>query len=242
MGEQTTAIRERPIIMSGDSVRAILAGAKTQTRRVVKPQPPSWIRTFGYSAFTPVGHISGRGIFEPDGPAEKFYRCPHGRVGDRLWGRETFSTSGLTRYHRSGNPDDHGGPNDPCCAYAATATYRCGKRVPDAAMATGAHKWKSPLFMPRWASRLTLELTEVRVERVQKITHADALAEGCAGRDWVQERPFPPETINEAGELPRHEYKRTWDALNAARGFPWSSNCWTWVLRFRVVPQPEVPR
>src|SRR5690348_12362489 len=83
-------MRERPILFSAPMVRALLAGTKTQTRRAVTPQPPEWCTEFGYTAFTPTGSISGRGRYGNDGPAEKFFRCPYGIAGDRLWVRETW--------------------------------------------------------------------------------------------------------------------------------------------------------
>lgn len=83
--------------------------------------------------------------------------------------------------------------------------------------------WKSPLFMPHWASRLTLEITEVRVERLQEITESDALAEGCSPLPREEENMTEPATI---------EFEELWDFLNAKRGYGWDTNPWVWVIKF----------
>jgi hypothetical protein len=81
--------------------------------------------------------------------------------------------------------------------------------------------WKSPMFMPRRASRITLEITDIRVERVQEINRGDAMAEGC---------PFQNMTI---GDDPRRWYRDLWDFINAGRGFGWKENPWVWVIEFK---------
>lgn len=218
--------RERPIIYSAPMVRAILEGRKSQTRRVAAVPP--YVR--GSEA-----PQKGRGetpkhqapYFDAynGGPLWCWWdeydrcgdgvKCPYGVPGDQLWVRETFSRSGLTKYHDTGNPKDHGGPENPCCAYAATGTYKCGKRIPSAALAVGAHKWQSPIHMPRWASRITLEITDVRVQRVQEISEEDARAEGVVGGG--------------------PNYMELWDSINGKRA-PWNSNPFVWALTFRRLP------
>lgn len=190
----TTATKERPIIMSADSVRAILAGKKTQTRRVVKPQPLS-----------SGGGMWGVGSGELISHAEMMARCPYGHRGDRLWVKE------------------------------ACATYDKGRAVVYAAdvdadsydnLCPHLYVRRSPLFMPRWASRLTLEITAVRVERVQDISSTDIIHEGVTARS---------EGIDDDDRANMDEFARRWDALNAKRGFQWASNPWVWVLSFTKV-------
>lgn len=237
-------MKERPILFSAPMIRAILSGTKTQTRRVVKPQPPMYFDRHCWFDAPVYGWTR-----EPE-PATDWHKvkCPYGKLGDRLWVRETFSTSGLTKYHETGKKNDHGGPGDPCCAFAATGTYKCGKRIPDAALATGSHKWKPSIFMPRWASRITLEITEVRVQRLVEISFEDCLCEGVVGtQQWkdvtVDEirsgsSSISPEDVDAAidagwNAYARSAYQRLWDSINGKKA-PWDSNPWIWALTFKL--------
>ena len=175
-------MKERPIIFSADSVKAIIDGRKTQTRRVVKPnQRTKWLLCYDWT---------DEYIKDPDNYLVK--ECPYGEPGNGLWVRETWA--------------------DPC-----------DERLPvykaDNATAYQSIKWRSPIYMPRWASRITLEITDVRVERLQDINFQGLSAEGMYG-----------ELTN---ALDR--YEELWDNLNAKRGYPWSSNSWVWVIEFRKV-------
>jgi len=196
--------RERPIIFSADMVKAIIAGRKTQTRRVVKSQPASWqdIYDFEDGTYARVGED-----FE-----SLPFCCPYGRPGDRLWVREAFKV----------NPwifnDPSMGPGTPDCV-----SYR----------ADGEHQeieermvWSSPIYMPRWAARLLLEVTCVRVERVQEISEQDAIAEGCQPDYGESGRILWPAIDN---------YADLWDSINKKRGFGWDSNSWVWAISFRVL-------
>lgn len=221
-------IKERPIIFSAHSVRAILSETKTQTRRVMKPQPSEWVKTFGYTCFTPPGHVSGRGLYGDDGPAEKFFKCPYGTVGDRLWVKETWCQKvewGVLVYNAEGNLD-------PTCAHYEADGYYVQKVDDDGFAAyrqdgSEASPWGSPLFMPRWASRITLELTGVRVERLHEITEDDAMAEGV---DAVSVDAVP----RQASWTRRQDFARLWDILNEKRGYSWESNPFVWVLNFKM--------
>ena len=161
-------VKERPIIFSTDMVRAILEGKKTQTRRVMKPQPIT--------------------EFYANTPLTKF--CPYGQVGDRLWVRETWQQ-----------------------IKAGIAYKASWDAVPE-------WKWRSPIFMPRWASRITLEIIGIRVERLQEITHSpfdnDCHAEG----------------FNNPSDLCLNDFMRYWDLLNAKRGYGWETNPWVWIIEF----------
>ena len=107
-------------------------GEKTQTRRIMKPQPPDWVREFGYSCFTPKGSISGRGTYKGKGPAEKFFKCPYGTVGDRLYVKEGLEKDGqYIRYRR-------GLPRTLARARAADARSEPGRRPAHPEVRSGA--------------------------------------------------------------------------------------------------------
>ncbi len=218
-------MRERPILFRPELVRAILDGRKTVTRRTVKPQPevdlvelPDTYEPEGW--FKP-GH-SGRWS-EEGAEGDRIWRCPYGAPGDRLWVREVFQPLWAgDRCPRQGLAS----PEDWAISYPATDGWK-EYRDEDKGLTTAA---KPSIHMPRWASRLTLEVTDVGVERVRDITEADALAEGCPGN------LFPEET-------PLAEFRRLWGAINGPRGFGWDANPWVWVVRFKVAEaQREVDR
>lgn len=140
-------MKERPILFSGEMVRAILEGRKTQTRRVIKPQPDSARN----SVFVKSGFETKHG-YE--------IKCPYGQPGDRLWVRETW---GLW------DTDPKDGPERAKIFYRATDENRRDLRY---------QRWRPSIHMPRWASRINLEITNIRIERVQDITEEDAKAEG----------------------------------------------------------------
>jgi hypothetical protein len=204
-------MKERPILFSGAMVRALLAGSKTQTRRVVKRQP--WASClieegmdgeapFIYSALH--GEGPGHDVQESRSPCT----CPYGKPGDRLWVRETFR--GCRAYEVQGYaPKDWG--NKPIW-FEADGT-------PPGRPEQWALRSRPSIHMPRWASRITLEVTGVRVERLHGITRGDAMAEGC---------PFP----NMAqGPDPRDWYAELWGAINGPGN--WDANPWVWVVEFR---------
>jgi hypothetical protein len=226
-------MKERPILFSGPMVRAILEGRKTVTRRVVKPQPPTpedvlKISGSGYSwaqghwmlppstRFWPCGPVwAVRDLGGPDSLV-----CPYGAPGDRLWVRETFQP-----IWASDKPGDWETGEGYAVKYMATdarVEYLDDNldRVTDAA--------KPSIHMPRWASRITLEVTGVRVERLQEISEEQAKAEGCADtRACVApgiERPFLSA---------RNGFSVVWEEINAARGFGWDANPFVWVVEFK---------
>lgn len=193
--------------MTADSVRAILDGRKTQTRRMVKNQPPE-----GYDLFRVINkwaefenHVEPLGKFST--------ACPYGIPGDRLWVRETFFATEFPNKPSSIVKNPIQTPDGWAKVYyAADGEYEKGA-------------WKSPLFMPRRLSRITLEILSVRVERVQEISDDDAEAEGMM---------YFGETLLEP--IPADKYAKLWDTLNAKRGYPWADNPWVWVIEFRVLP------
>lgn len=198
----------RPILFSAPMVRALLAGRKTQTRRIVRRQPPAgWDRAVWYAApvmgWTPDREPSSRWHKE---------RCPYGVEGDALWVKETFAYRDR-EYHPEGG-----------YWYAATDDYE-GKSV-------------SPLFMPRWASRITLRVTSVRVERLQAISESDAKAEGVDEMDGMVDDAAICRAAKAAGvmvESRAAQFGALWDSINGKRA-PWASSPWVWVVGFEVVP------
>lgn len=196
---------EKPIIFSADMVRAILEGRKTQTRRVVKPQPSGGLR---WNAVVVNGHGGWTDMHgDPRG-------CPYGKTDCRLWVRETWGYSAALPTSAHYTRDD-----STWCAYPDMRGYKADDPP-------GNWCWKPSIHMPRWASRITLQVTDVRVERVQDISEADAMAEGVVA--WH-------DTVD--GTVYRPEFHLLWDSINATRGFGWSANPWVWVIEFeRVQP------
>lgn len=206
----TTSAKCRPIIMSADSVRAILDGRKTMTRRVVKPQPEftepntAWRSGDGHGG---IGWYAYTTEYPDEG--SEFYRCRFGQPGDLLWVRETWSAEPL---------DGLGGS----ILYRATDNDRL------------VECWRSPLHLPRRLARLWLRITTVRVERVQEISEVDADVEGCHVDDW----PHNHADIREFTSS-RELFMWRWNELNAKRGYSWVSNPFVWVISFeRAEPSP----
>lgn len=183
-------MKERGIIMSAPMVKALLDGSKTQTRRIVKPQPDA----------ESVMHCNfGHGWSEA-------LRCPYGVAGDRLWVRETHA------FHVC---HDKSKSIAKCGSQGDLVVYRDeSSNHPYSAHMRG--KWRPSIFMPRWASRITLEITGVRVERVAAISIEDCLAEGI----------HPEGSVDTVGM-----YAKLWDELHGAGS--WQLNPWVWVLAFQ---------
>lgn len=220
--------KERPILFQGAMVRALLAGTKTQTRRAMSPQPTNT---------GPAGCIEWRQhtFLMPDAefPSRARDLCPYGQPGDRLWVRESCRGEELA----SGEDgvrflaDDAFQPiaSTPAAAiqWLKLHTYRGHAGSPVGPVVPGIH-------MPRWASRITLEVTGVRVERLQAIGDDDARAEGIELLDTNGEWRNYLNPI-EFCLTPRASYATLWDSINGAGR--WDGNPWVWVVEFkRVVP------
>lgn len=203
-------MRERPILFSGEMVRAILAGRKTQTRRVIKPQPSNMDEWSGMGEF-----IDGRYGFQ--NAVGNDYFCPLGKPGDRLWVRETWGMS--VRRDGAGGTGEFitHKADDPDAIYCSAA---CGTNIPI--------KWHPSIHMPRWASRITLEITDVRVERVQEISIDDIRSEGVMQRFPKVNDQFTPGIL-------RVQFMNLWNSMYSKRGYGWESNPWVWVVSFKVV-------
>jgi len=198
-------MRERPILFGGEMVRAILGGRKTQTRRVINPQP-EW-------QLTAPRVVDGKWLFGSIalGYTQDVWRCPYGKPGDHLWVRETWAASMMVDDWKPSEIV----PEDVSWWYKAGEPHHVWE-------GDAQGKWRPSIFMPRWASRITLEVTAVRVERVQDTKPIDALKEGIEVGD-----DYGPEYVA--------RFARLWDEINAKRGYAWDNNPWVWVVEFEVV-------
>jgi hypothetical protein len=229
-----TNYKERPILFSGEMVRAILDGRKHMTRRVIKPQfSKTWgqgVRNQDPDYFSV--HVD---IREPNGEW-RWLRCPYGKKGDRLWVKETWAAIW---------PD-----LDPVPLRECNIEYRADSNAPypgewpaDEARANpDAPKWRPSIYMPRWASRLTLEVTGVKVERVQDISDEDAMAEGVY--EWYKQMQLPHEgwsywsPVHGSGAA--NKFRQLWDSINGSRpGCAWQDNPFVWCVSFRRVGEGD---
>ena len=204
--------KERPITFSDLMVRAILDGRKTQTRRVMKPQPGShWSM--------PPAALRG-GVFSRYGNPRDAdgIRCPYGQPGDRLWVKHPCLVIGKSA--NGFRVDDEGFDDD------STGRFFCWEDFPHKVPREGRRFGRG---WPRILSRLTLEVTDVRVERVQDISEEDAHAEGCPADCYFNGEKDQPTTncTDWFGYL--------WDSINASRGYSWESNPWVWAITFKRV-------
>lgn len=209
-------MKERPIIMTGESVRAIIAGRKTQTRRIVKL--PAGVEYDGHSPET--FDVSASAQHQPTGSVR--VRNPYGVPGDLLWVKETFALAPM-----ADDPDPEY-EDDWSPVYRADGDERPWLTSHDEDAEEIPPPWRPSIFMPRWASRITLRVTSVRVERVQAIGEADAIAEGIEMFDNVDVGIVR----NTFG--PKAAFAIVWDQINSKRA-SWASNPWVWVVAFEVV-------
>ncbi len=203
-------MKERPILFSGEMVRAILEGRKSMTRRVIKQA----FDGFDWAGDVHPARLDGWVAWWPGNTDPEFtkkvydhgFLCPFGQPGDRLWVRETMHT-------KSG---------DDVLWYSADNSYR-------AAFTEAERKWIWKQFamttipsihMPRWASRITIEITDVGVERLQEITEEDAIREGVLSSDY--EKSY------------RYAFSMLWDSLNGKK-YPWEMNPWVWAISFKRI-------
>lgn len=200
-------MKERGMIFNGEMVRALLDGRKTQTRRIVKG-------TDGAVKFCPECDINGEDIFvvlgEKDhtgmNPVLGAIACPFGTVGDRIWVRETWAEAVASapdlKLYRANYPDH------------VPSHY---ENVPPA----DEIRWTPSIHMPRWASRILLEITDVRVERLKNISDGDAIREGCSVTDM------------KSGDCVADVFARLWESIYGAES--WQANPWVWVIEFKRV-------
>lgn len=177
-------MKKRPILFSAPMVRALLDGSKKQTRRICNPANDAAL-SFVVGPFN--HEESGKEFCFGDEEGDVIFQCPYGQPGDRLWVRETFF--------------DATSLNEGRVLYRADGMTSC-------------FGWHPSIHMPKWASRIELEIVSVRVERLQDISEADAIAEGC-----------PRDILYGTGW-----YKALWNSLNGPGS--WAANPWVWVVEF----------
>lgn len=205
-------MKELPILFNGPMVRAILEGRKTQTRRVIKPQPPKGLKSFGWIVCSCPSENEGKAFWADDIPLSRqthYVRCPYGEPGDRFWVRETFA-------------DTAGMGFDKRIYYAADTMPGSDG---DQARKDYGVKWKPSIHMPRWASRILLEVVEIRVERIQEIGEEGSLAEGMKAGHMCE--PSASSSRHSA----RQNFAQTWKDLYGN----WGTNPWVWVIEFKRV-------
>jgi hypothetical protein len=211
-------MKERPILFTGVMVRALLDGSKTQTRRACKPMN-QWVEQEcrEVRAIDGAPHHFLKGATEP---LEKL-RCPYGQPGDRLWVRETWTE----------DPEDDG-------TWAYTQYMGC-KGSPLSDIPRKFQKpehciyregwdgsplvWRPSIHMPRWASRILLEIVSVRVERLQDIGVEEIEAEGVVTSD--------ADIMQHGCRARVLDWQRLWESINGAGS--WDANPWVWVVEFR---------
>lgn len=199
-------MKERPILFNAPMVRALLDGSKTQTRRVVKPQPDAWTGGTTLVKFTLDDEKLGRlGVAIP---------CPYGQPGDRLWVRETHC--------------------DLWGCFVEPRQEPVIYRADGEADINVIGRWTPGIHMRRAASRITLEIADVRVERLQDISEEDAMAEGARECDPVSGREVLLAGKSQRGSFVLH-YRDIWESINGPGS--WGANPWVWVVEFkRITP------
>ena len=214
-------MKERPILFSGPMVRAILEGRKTMTRRAMKQQPHDGVDSVEWQDCIITGcntpDQSGFAMMRDGVIESEAIRCPYGAPGDRLWVRETFAPMEPIM----SPPEMQGG-----VLYRASWSYENTEPI-----------WKPSIFMPRRASRITLEIAGVRVERLREISGRDAIAEGVepftvnVGDATVT--TYRDYLTGETNRAARQSFETLWKSINGADS--WDSNPWVWVVMFRRV-------
>jgi len=199
-------ITERPILFSAPMVRAIIDGTKTQTRRIVKVRGVDFIGgagqqndpdAWGYENPRAEGYLT----------LKNGIPCPYGKTGDHLWVRETHFIS----------DEEHEAVGGAILTSVEPKVYY---KADDKDLRAWPG-WRPSIYMPRWASRITLEVESVRVERLQAISEADAIAEGI--------KPFP----SIPSKIPVMQYQDLWESINGPGS--WEANPWVWVITFKRV-------
>ena len=214
-----SSIKERPALFSGAMVRATLEGRKTVTRRAIKPQPPEGHKWRGWVVDSTCSKEIGSASWdEAGGPLRRnatYARCPYGKPGDRLWVRETCF---INDYREASVPEQE---------RADCEIHYRADGIPDFEGEEELIRWRPSIHMPRWASRILLEVTDVRVERLQDISRADIRAEGLQ---------CPPELASDdVSPNYRDWYPAAWRELWESTGGDWDANPWVWVVEFKRI-------
>lgn len=244
-------MKETPILYSGPMVRAYLSGNKWQTRRTrglekINQRPEAW----RYDGLNVNGHHL---FFDVDGwqtghdPHEcsVIVKSPYGAAGDLLWGRETWcpanSEDGPVLCYRADLHRRYLVHESYPVDYDKYPAGRAAWVDWAADLESGTEgSWRPSIFMPRWASRISQKIIEVRPERLKNISATDALGEGIATTEFwrpkeMEGRPFEEQWWDDSffwEQYPQIAYLKAWDSLNAQRGYPSESNPWVWVITY----------
>lgn len=232
MTTATVTFKEKPILFSVPMVQAILAGRKTQTRRIMKPQPidqgnDCWF--YGDDVYISKEELASHLFHEVYGNNGTPYGSVYNGFGDRLWVRERFWQKG----HSSASWDENGEWDG---RWSWHQKVRFDKPVESEPV-----EWRCrpSIHMPRWASRINLELVDVEAEQLRDISDDDAIAEGiepvsqlgvlrvCGWKDYSGATP--------GFMSPRDSFRTLWESINSDPAFSWSANPWLWVLKFKRV-------
>lgn len=219
-------MKERGMIFNSEMVRAILDGRKTQTRRIMAPQPADDIER---SAFPNPDAIGWKSSLKHKHGSTTAHFCPFGAVGDRILVRETFQGPLFDYEQMEAFLEDGSKFEKPeFCQYAADGGHRPEYQDADDNL---RHGWRPSIHMPRWASRILLEITDVRVERLNSISQEDAQAEGLELTGWRPTYSDP----DSGGEVmtPYDNFAELWSSIYGDES--WQANPWVWVIEFKRV-------
>lgn len=207
-------VKERPILFSTPMVKAILEGRKTQTRRIIKM--PSW--GVGWEYFETDGETAR--VASRNGCVAEIL-CPYGQKSDRLWVRETWRHA-MSDTHR-------------CFCYKADNKYQCGKDAPT----DYQPDWKPSIHMPKIACRLYLEITDIKVQRLQDITEEEAIAEGIEVIEFDDETMYRNYSkFDICLRCPIASFCSLWQSINGVES--WEENPWIWKIAFTTL-EPQSP-
>lgn len=244
-------MKEKPIIFSADMVKTILDGKKTMTRHLVK------FKDFTTDGITPlhIELVEGRYCLfnERNGWLIGYPKCPYGKIGDRLWVREAYTVTGWNhddgsvyiKYLADGREQYFDNETDEMeCAIDSLVNSVCKeldkRKVPmlndeayDCSLDENKPRNRSPMSMPRFASRILLEITEIRIERLQDISEQDCEKEGFRFLPATR-ICFQPNNNNGSNNY-KSIFGKYWDTLNTKKGYQWASNPWVWVIEFKKV-------
>jgi hypothetical protein len=208
-------MKSKPILFSTPMVQAILEGTKTQTRRIVKPQPKQELEFFGWKLPEYIQVAFGKGV-----KTESLHKFPFGEIGDLLWVRETF------------RPKGHSFPIGEHFEYKATAEAD-GNPINE--------PWKPSIFMPKDAARIFLKITNIRVERLFNISDQDAISEGVEVIHRAEETvPVYKNYLiseNKGTTNPRKSFLTLWESINGTQSI--NDNPWVWVIEFERIEKPS---
>lgn len=229
-------MKERPILFSAPMVRSIMDGKKSQTRRAIRFQPPSdefkLSRLMDTTDSDKRKHIGKLHWVKIDGvniadETIDYFNCPHGIPGDRLWVKETTI---IAPAHWNDGSDSNCVDKEGCkriVQYIATEPNTDG--------ADDYKLKKTPsIFMPRWASRILLEITNVRVERLNDISEEDAISEGCFKFPFRDDHAYTFYENDKSGHATHTgAYRKLWESINGKGS--WDINPWVWCINFKRI-------